>query len=472
MRYYERHVIDFLSYKSIMDAMPAGSDSIEIYIEGKPVYHQLEAGFIPIDNSSITINEEGKIQSGGGTPDWSAPENTPGYIKNRTHYKETENLIVEEHQVDPNTGEDQPGQRTPDYPFNPTLNVECFGWTQQYDENEPDGGTGGIKTQAILDLFRDMPENTEYTARIMFRDPNIDGVGILEEKVKLHKHNVDIQEEGSTITGTVIELYPDYFYNEKIYDDNTGKYILEGPGIYITACYSEELSEGNEQPSINSYYFVGSYFQALVDKAEETFGPDPDYNNYQYSVSVENITVVKLSKEFIPQTADWDVNDSQSVDFIKNRTHYRIQDTQEHQGFFSMIEDSACTQEEKTTQSNHSYTEFRTSDYIYGRQEGDNTLYHDLKATYENLDALWKRGIRTLNVRLNDTDDFVYTCNLLRESSGGDRDYYVTYGLTLDNAVDMNDASAIFDTDENIEGEAVQSKGILLTVGVHFVGAS
>ena len=52
---------------------------------------QLDSQFIPIDNTTITINDEGQLQASETpvtpvTPDWNASEGESGYIENRTHY--------------------------------------------------------------------------------------------------------------------------------------------------------------------------------------------------------------------------------------------------------------------------------------------------------------------------------------------------------------------------------------------------
>lgn len=461
MRKYVENIIDFTGYKALIEELKPST--FEVTVEGSEVYHPLEAGYIPIDNVSLTVNDSGKIQLAGNA-DWSVPEGSNGYIKNRTHYKDKTEILKETFKADEEKGTDYPEVFYIEHNFQepPIASPECWGWHYYYDESEPDGGKGAIKARALIDTLKKYPDGTVFKAKLNIYDKNLDKSVDVEENLTLHITEINKTGEGYTVTGEYVELYADYFFNEIQQDPGTGIWgPLLGPGLYLGASNIVENNDGQD-PSINLDFYLGlhnPYFtQEIVDKNFE--GEDPSL--FVCNADFTKETLVKLDKEYIPQTSDWNVNDEESPDFIKNRTHYRTEDTQEDLGFFSL---TGGSKEEIQTTSGHDVSRYYLGDYVYRSSEGDNTLFNELRETFNALDQAWNQGIRKINLKLDNYDENLYSCNLYRtydDSKSHQR--YTTYTLTLDNAESAEDADNIFDKDQNLQGDTVISKGVLFRV--------
>ena len=65
---------------------------LNVLLKSGGAIHQLDNKFIAIDNETITVNDEGKLQASGTsvTPDWNSSSEEDGYIKNRICYSEFE----------------------------------------------------------------------------------------------------------------------------------------------------------------------------------------------------------------------------------------------------------------------------------------------------------------------------------------------------------------------------------------------
>ena len=73
--------------------------------------------------------------------------------------------------------------------------------------------------------------------------------------------------------------------------------------------------------------------------------------------------------------------------------------------------------------------------------------------------------IRKINIRLNDYNNEIFTCNLFRTYDDSHSHVrYITYTLSLDEAETVEDIDAIFNTDEDTQGNPVESKGVLFRI--------
>ena len=468
MDYFKSHTVQLDGYKSIMDAM--NTTSIEIYVQGNKTYHQLDAGFIPVDNVSITIGSNGKLQSSGSS-NWEAREGEPGYIANRTHYKDSVSILEEEHQYDPETGEGGTRGIYIEHNFgdNSQAAPNCRGWECEYynDSQDPVIEANEEKIVAFMDQLREYPEGTVFTIKMNIYDANIGKSFELSENVKLHKPTYEESDADSGFHYFVeyTELYPDYFWEEIPYDEGQGTYgPFSGPGFYVGAYYSTEEYSGQNEIMNNARLDVclheAYYMQEIVDRE---FEGDSD-ENYKFNVKASQDTIVKLGKEYIPQMADWNVNDSSSVDYIKNRTHYKVEDKQEPVGFYML---DGGSEEQAQTTSGHDFIAYYLQEYLYEDTsgEGDNTLWEDLRNTFVALDTAWSLGIRKINIRLDDYDNEIFTCNLFRTYDDSHSHVrYITYTLSLDEAETVEDIDNIFNTDEDTQGNPVESKGVLFKI--------
>jgi len=467
MQYYKRSEIELLGYKDLLDEQ--NTSTVEIYVAGGSV-HQLDADFIPVDNVSIVINDLGKLQSSGGA-DWNSREGDPGHILNRTHYKDIVNVLKEEHKANPETGQDYPETIYPEWQYPGTeTSPECFGWNWFYDDQYADGGTGGIKISSLMEVLADYPEGTVFNAVMNIYDPNLDKTVNVEEEVKLHKIFIDLDDgEGNTSQGNIYELCADYFHSAIPTDPDTGEPgPFAGPGLYLGVGYVVDTvdSGGQVDEYINANGYLGlheQYFTTVIDKGEFEEDSPADFT---YNVDFSKETTFKLSKEYLPQTANWDETDSNSPDFILNRTHYKVPDTQENIGGLTVDGDPDCdTPSQLQTESGHDFMMFQNPDYIYEDPESDNTMYSDLLTLFTQINTLYIQGVRKLNLRLDDKSDFVIPCNIIREQIDENHQHYINYYLTADDVETLQDMGAVFESDMDSQGNTQLSKGVLFQVG-------
>lgn len=414
MRDRYEYVVGLYCFKDLFDAQD--STSLDIFVGGNEIVHQLDVKFIPTDEVTIGVNNTGKLS-------------------NRAFYDEV-NILDTFKTNASDYGEGYNDLEVPIYTYNVTYTPQdedtsnynrikaffedAFGRAGEklditFTGESPNSGKSDYLTSTcgVTTGHEVVDENTYYDwVNIATEGFNSDDVSTAEDKDSMQY----------SITKDVFT------------DPDTGE---------VDITYSVGFSIFNTEPMRN----------LLVNVDEEN-----NFSNLVVSFETKFNNLKRLDSKFVPSVADWNESNSESNAYIKNRTHYVSEDNQSPVGMPVDLDNEAVISENDTTQTEKPFTIYRTN-FIYSSQEGDNYMFNILEELYRKVLSLYNSGVRVLNLRLQDSDDtsLILKCNILTKEVEVNQETYTYFILTAD---DENDPDAILNNTGSFQTDSA-SKGVL-----------